>query len=93
MRDVADTGRRAGRERPWWRAPAASPVSDREQYRAHVLAAMPVEAGGEACTLIVRRVGNRVQLLHHGVFRTAADLTGAQAVELAAMLAAASEAR
>jgi hypothetical protein len=43
MRDVADTGRRAGRERPWWRAPAASPVSDREKYRAHVLAAMPVE--------------------------------------------------
>ncbi len=54
---------------------------------------MPVEAGGEACTLIVRRVGNRVQLLHHGVFRTAADLTGAQAVELAGMLTVASEAR
>jgi len=68
-------------------------VSRRETYRAHVCAAMPVEAGGEACTLIVRRVGNRVQLLHHGVFRTAADLTGAQAVELAGMLTAASEAR
>jgi hypothetical protein len=54
---------------------------------------MPVEAGGEACTLIVRRAGNRVQLLHHGVFSTAADLTGAQAVELAGMLTVASEAR
>ena len=54
---------------------------------------MPVEAGGEACTLIVRRVGNRVQLLHHGVFSTAADLTAAQAVELAGMLTAASETR
>ena len=41
-------------------------MSDREKYRARVLAAMPVEASGEACTLIVRRVGNRVQLLHHG---------------------------
>ena len=70
-----------------------SPVSDREKYRARVLAVMPVEAGGEACTLIVRRVGNRVQLLHHGVFSTAADLTGAQAVELAGMLTVASEAR
>ena len=68
-------------------------MSDREKYRARVLAAMPVEAGGEACTLIVRQVGNRVQLLHHGVFRTAADLTGAQAVELAGMLTAASGAR
>ena len=68
-------------------------MSDREKYRARVLAAMPVEASGEACTLIVRRVGNRVQLLHHGVFRTAADLTGAQAVELAGMLTATSEAR
>jgi len=54
---------------------------------------MPFEAGGEACNLIVLRVGGRVQLLHHGVFRTAADLTAAQAVELAGMLTAASETR
>ena len=67
-------------------------MSRRETYRAHVCAAMPVEAGGEACTLIVRRVGNRVQLLHQGVFSTAADLTGAQAVELAGVLTVASEA-
>jgi hypothetical protein len=68
-------------------------VSGDETYRAHIRAIMPFEAGGEACNLIVLRVGGRVQLLHHGVFRTAADLTAAQAVELAGMLTAASETR
>ena len=68
-------------------------MSGGETYRAHIRANMPVEAGGEACTLIILRVGRRVQLLHHGVFRTAADLTAAQAVELAGMLTAASQAR
>lgn len=68
-------------------------MSGGETYRAHIRASMPFEAGGEACTLIVLRVGGRVQLLHHGVFRTAADLTVAQAVELAGMLTVASKRR
>ncbi len=75
------------------RLPAMGPVSGGETYRAHIRATMPFEAGGEACNLIVRRVGGRLQLLHHEVFRTAADLTVAQAVELAGMLTAAAEAR
>lgn len=68
-------------------------MSGGETYRAHIRAIMPFEAGGEACNLIVLRVGGRVQLLHHGVFRTAADLTATQAVELAGMLIAASKGR
>lgn len=41
------------------------------------------------CTLIVRRVNDRIELLHHGVLSTGAELTDAEAHEMAGYLTAA----
>ncbi|MPZ66731.1 MAG: hypothetical protein GEU83_14875 [Pseudonocardiaceae bacterium] len=60
-----------------------------ETYRAVLHARRPVDVGGEACTLIVRRVNGRIELLHHGVLSTGAMLTDDQADELARRLTAA----
>ncbi len=60
-----------------------------ETYRAVLRARRPVDAGGGACTLIVRRVNGRIELLHHGVLSTGAVLTDDEADELAGRLTAA----
>jgi hypothetical protein len=57
-----------------------------ECYRAALEARRPVDCGGGACALVVRRIGGRVQLLHHGVLPTGAELTDEQARELAGYL-------
>lgn len=57
-----------------------------ETYRAAIEARRPVDTGGGTCTLLVRRVGGRVQLLHHAVLPTGAELTEDQARELAGYL-------
>lgn len=57
-----------------------------ETYRAAIEARRPVDTGGGACTPLVRRVGGRVQLLHHAVLPTGAELTEDQARELAGYL-------
>lgn len=57
-----------------------------ETYRAAIEARRPADTGGGACTLLVRRVGGRVQLLHHAVPPTGAELTEDQARELAGYL-------
>ncbi len=62
---------------------------EHETYRAVIEARRTVDTGGGACTLTVRRVDGRVQLLHHGVLSTGAALTDEQAHELAGYLAAA----
>lgn len=43
-------------------------------YRAVLHARRPVDIGGEACTLIVRRVNGRIELLHYGVVRGDSDV-------------------
>jgi hypothetical protein len=56
---------------------------ENETYRAAIYARRPTALGGGACNLLVRRVDGRVQLLHHAALSTGAELTDAQAVELA----------
>lgn len=58
-------------------------LGETETYRAAMEARRPAETGGGACTLVVRRIGGRVELLHHGVLSTAAELSDEQARELA----------
>ncbi len=60
-----------------------------ETYRAVLCTRRPVDIGGEACTLIVRRVNGRIELLHHGVLSTGAVLTDDEADELAGRITAA----
>lgn len=60
-----------------------------ETYRAVLHARRPAETGGGACTLIVRRVNGRIELLHHGVLSTGAVLTDDEADELTRHLTAA----
>ncbi|MPZ64281.1 MAG: hypothetical protein GEU83_01715 [Pseudonocardiaceae bacterium] len=59
-----------------------------ETYRATIETRRPAETGGGMCTLIVRRVAGRVQLLHHGVLSTGAELTDDEAHELAGYVTA-----
>lgn len=47
-----------------------------EVFRHHTAA---TRIGGGACSLLVRRVGGKVQLLHHAVWEGAAELTDDQA--------------
>jgi allophanate hydrolase subunit 2 len=64
-------------------------VTGEETYRAVIEARRPTDTGGGACTLTVRRVDGRVQLLHHGVLSTGAVLSDEQAHELAGYLVSA----
>ncbi len=64
-------------------------TTETETYRAALEARRPFETGGGACTLIVRRVDGRVQLLHHGVLSTGAELSDYEADELIRHLTAA----
>ncbi len=60
-----------------------------ETYRAAIQARCPAGTGGGVSTLLVRRVDGRVQLLHHAVLSTGAELTDEQVDEVVAMLTAA----
>lgn len=64
-----------------------------ETYRAALEARRPPDTGGGACALVVRRIGGRVQLLHHGVLPTGAELTDDQARELTGYLTEAARRR
>lgn len=64
-----------------------------ETYRAVIAARRPPETGGGACTLLVRRVGGRIQVLYHAVLPTGAELTDDQAIELAGYLTEATRRR
>lgn len=57
-----------------------------ETFRCAIDARRITGYGGGACTLLVRRVGDRVELLFHAVPETGAVLTGEQAVQLATVL-------
>ncbi len=60
-----------------------------ESYRHAIEARRPSHYGGGACTLLVRRIDGRVELLFHASPETGAILTEGQAVELAQALTAA----
>lgn len=60
-----------------------------ETYRAAMEARCPADYGGGVCTLLVRRVGGQMQLLHHAALSTGAVLTPEEAIELADSLTAA----
>ncbi|MQA16390.1 MAG: hypothetical protein GEV09_20260 [Pseudonocardiaceae bacterium] len=66
---------------------------ERETYRAAIETRRPADCGGGTCTLLVRRVDGRVQLLHHGVLSTGAELSDDQARELVGYLTAATQPR
>lgn len=65
----------------------------RETYRAGIEARRTTEAGGGVCTLLVRRVDGRVELLYHAALSTGAELSDDQAVELAEHLTEAARRR
>ncbi len=48
--------------------------SERETYRGVIHTRQPAGYDGQPCTLLVRRVIGRVQLLHHAVLSSGADL-------------------
>jgi hypothetical protein len=58
-------------------------VNREESHRCALEARRLFEYGGGACTLLVRRLNDQVQLLFHADPRTGAALTPAQAVEIA----------
>jgi len=62
---------------------------EHETYRAALQARRPATAGGGVCTLLVRRVGGRVQLLHHGALSTGAEMSDTQTHALVGYLSAA----
>ncbi len=62
-----------------------------ETYRAVMHARRPGD--GEPCTLIVRRVNGRVELLYHGALSTGATLSDDEADELAGHLVGATRRR
>ncbi|SNR49612.1 hypothetical protein SAMN06265360_107182 [Haloechinothrix alba] len=63
-----------------------------EESRRYTFTALrPAEVGGGNCSIVVRRVGQRVELLVHGVFEAAAVLTLTQAVDVSEALSRAAE--
>ena len=63
-----------------------SPQHPGEAFRCAIDARRVTGHGGGACTLLVRRVGDRVELLFHAVPEIGAVLTFGQAAQLAAGL-------
>ncbi len=53
-----------------------------ETYRASIAARRPSQFGGGPCSLLVRRIGGRVELIFHGATETAAELPDELAAEL-----------
>ncbi len=64
-----------------------------ETHRFALDARRPSEFGGGMCTLLVRRVNDRVELLFHASPETGAVMTTAQAVMIAQALTTAAENR
>jgi hypothetical protein len=64
-----------------------------ESYRHAIDARRPNEYGGGTCTVLVRRIDGRVELLFHACPETGAVLSSAQAVEIATALTVAAENR
>jgi hypothetical protein len=63
-----------------------SPQHPGETYRHAIDARRVPKYGGGACTILVRRVGDRVELLFHAALNTGAALTREEAAELSAAL-------
>lgn len=59
-----------------------SPQHPGETYRYAINARRVTEHGGGSCTILVRRVGDRVELLFHAALNTGAALTSEEAAEL-----------
>jgi hypothetical protein len=57
-----------------------------ETYRHAVDGRRVQEYGGGACTILVRRVGDRIEVLFHAALDTGAALSREQAAELAEAL-------
>ena len=57
-----------------------------ESYRHAIDARRPSKYGGGTCTVLVRRIDGRVELLFHACPETGAVMTPAQALEIAAAL-------
>ncbi|MFN2535599.1 MAG: hypothetical protein ABR528_10145 [Pseudonocardiaceae bacterium] len=57
-----------------------------ETYRHAVDARRVQQYGGGACTILVRRVGDRIEVLFHAALDTGAALSREQAAELAEAL-------
>jgi hypothetical protein len=93
LRVLTDDGHHAAREPtepdlPVLR-PVGRPVSRQhpgESYRHAIDVRRPSEYGGGTCTVLVRRIDGRVELLFHACPETGAVLSPAQAVEIAAAL-------
>lgn len=64
----------------------SNPQHPDESYRHAVDARRLTEFGGGACTVLVRCVSDRVELLFHATPQTGAVMTPAQAVEVAQAL-------
>lgn len=69
-----------------------TPAGDTEKYRYCLGAKTPPDCASGACTLLVRRIDNRVELLHHAALHTGAALTDEQARDVASALLAAADA-
>lgn len=63
-----------------------SPQHPGETFRHAIDARRVAEFGGGACTILVRRVGDRVELLFHAALNTGAALTREETSELSAAL-------
>ncbi|TCP57278.1 hypothetical protein EV191_1011232 [Tamaricihabitans halophyticus] len=66
-------------------------MGNEETFRHALVAQLPFQSGGGACTVLVRRVGGDVQLLFHAVLDTTAVLTKKQVEELVDALTKAAE--
>lgn len=66
-------------------------MNTHESHRHAIEAQRPSEYGGGRCTLLVRRLNGRIELLFHATPETGAIMTPAQAVEIAEALTAAAE--
>lgn len=64
-----------------------------ETHRFALDARRPSEFGGGLCTVLVRRVNNRVELLFHASPQTGAVMTPAEAILIAQALTTAAEKR
>jgi hypothetical protein len=64
-----------------------------ETHRFALDARRPSEFGGGLCTVLVRRVNNRVELLFHASPQTGAIMTPAEAILIAQALTTAAEKR
>lgn len=68
-------------------------VNGVENYRHATAARRPFAYGGGACTLLVRRIDDQVELLFHATPETGAIMTEEQAIEIADALTTAASGR